>query len=176
MAVGTAGIIIPPPPTMPDDVIGLLRLVANPEHAQRLLDHQQSWEDAHAANAEQLARMTKIKDLDNAKARVAAKEAQVDEALAGARAQASAMVEDASSRAAAIVSEANTQREGLAEQQQALDRLKAELLERAAAIEEAEADVAARRAEVNALHAKAKAEWQTGKEYAARAKKMLEVG
>ena len=176
MALGTAGVVIPPPPTLPDEMLGLLKLVASGDLAQRMLDHQQAWADAHAANQAQLKKIAKVKDLDAAKARVERKEGEVDAALIQSRKQAEAMIEDATNRANLIVSEANQAREGLSERAAAIVEQEREIAERMTAAVEAEEAAIARKAEANALHAKAKREWESGKEYAARAKKMLEVG
>ena len=98
------------PPALSDEVVGMLRAMADPTLAQQLIDHQSAWEKAYADNAKQLARAKKIADLDKAKATAEAKAHEAGRTLEEARAETDRILKAARVDADNIVHEAEPHR------------------------------------------------------------------
>jgi len=108
--IGSVHVIAPPPPAVPDEVIGLLRLAADPTLAQRLIDQREEWAKAHEANEKLVAKIKQRTKLDELIAAAQAKNTAAEEALSEAKLEAEGVVAGANLEALAIRDEAKHDR------------------------------------------------------------------
>jgi len=94
--------ISPPPPVVPDEVLGLLRLVADPDLASKLLAQRAEWAKAHEANEKLVAKIKQKGKLDQLVAGAEHRALEVDRALAKAKADAEGIVSGAKLEALAL--------------------------------------------------------------------------
>jgi len=137
--IGSQGVVIQPPQQMPNEVLGLLRLAADPDLARVLLAHQDTWEKVYKENEALLKQIQKVKDLDAAKERVAKSQAAADEVLRQNDIRVKSLLEDAEKRAEDIVARAQARTEGLDSREREINERIHALDVRAAAVAEHEA-------------------------------------
>ena len=146
------------PPDLPPEVIGMLRAMADPDLAKQLLEHQAAWDVAHEANAKQLARATKVKDLDKAIETAQAKATEAGKTLEDARLEAAGILKSARMEADEIVAESKKSRDGIADAHEELRRQGVRLASENDAIKTARAEVDKARVEVSTLREQVKRE------------------
>ena len=142
-------VAITAPPAQGDEIIGLLRLCADPELAKKLAEHQEAWEEVYRKNGALLKKASKIKDLDAAKETLDAKLAMASTAEANAKRIADETIAGAKSKAAEIESTARHAFDGLDERNASLDARVSDLDAVEAALVEREKKVARAEAAVD---------------------------
>ncbi len=142
--IGTGTITIQPPPTLPDDAMGLLRVLANPELAQMLLEHRKQWETAAQANAAVLKDIAKHKNVVDAQKRADDRLDQADAKLREAQERAEDIIGAANEEADDIVARAKAAHDGLDIKRKDIDARNEALQAHDAKLTRREADLDAR--------------------------------
>ena len=170
------GIAISPPPEQPSEVRGLLRLAAEPELAQSLIDHQAKWQQIHDSNAALLKQIGKVRDLEAA-------QAAADQALSNAqkgeeagKLRVEAMLRDAHVEADGITQQARTQLAGFDERDSVTLAREQDATERLAAIAAREKALATKEASIATAKKAATADRQAAKAARAAIEAMLAAG